>query len=322
MRNTWGRLRAGATPAEVRVLAFACAATGGMAGVAAAVPFSPTAPTRLNVTLLVLGMLLAGGLRLAGSRTPVAAVHAVVVVASLCVTVAVAASTTPAGTAVTALGFVWVALYSAMFHTRRAMVGHLALIVTGLAAGLVVAGATSPVQTWLFIAATVCVVAGVVNRDVTQLRTRADTDALTGTLSRTAFRSRAERRMAHARRRGERLTLALLDLDGFKEVNDVHGHAAGDRLLADLARVWAAALAPGDLLGRHGGDEFVVLVGEGRPGEEPTLGRLRSADSATWTVGAAHWSGEDFELWLARADEELYRRKRVRTSATPRLAGG
>jgi GGDEF domain-containing protein len=310
-----GRLTARAAPGEVRVLALACAAAGGMAGFAAVVPFSETAPTRLGAVLCALGLLLGGALRLAGTRTPVAAVHAVVLVATLCVTASVAASTTPFGTAVTALGFVWVALYSAMFHTRRALLGHLAVIVGGLGAGLVVAGAVSPFQTWVFIAATVCVVAGVVNRDVGQLRARADTDTLTGALTRAAFRCRAEQRMADARRRGEQLTLAILDLDGFKEVNDVHGHAAGDRLLADLARGWAARLAPGDLLGRHGGDEFVVLVGPRPRDGESTLDRLRGVGPAAWTVGAAPWSGEDFDSWLARADAELYRRKAGRPAA-------
>jgi GGDEF domain-containing protein len=320
VRSRAGRSRAQASPAEVRVLAFACAAAGAMAGGFAVLPFSATAPTGLNVALLVLGLLLGGALRLAAARTPTAAAHAVVVVATLCVTLAVAASTTPAGTAVTALGFVWVALYSAMFHPRRALLGHLALVVTGLAAGLLGAGAPSPVQTWGFIAATVCVVAGVVNRDVTRLRARADTDTLTGVLTRAAFRCRAEQRMADARRRGEQLTLALIDLDGFKEVNDVHGHAAGDRLLADLAREWTAVLAPGDLLGRHGGDEFVVLAGSGGPAAG-TLDRLRGAGAAAWTMGAVQWSGEDFEQWLARADVELYRRKPSRAGAA-RLARG
>jgi GGDEF domain-containing protein len=270
----------------------------------------------------VLGLLLAGALRVAGTRTPTTVLHAVVLLATGCVTACVAASTTPFGTAVTALGFVWVALYSAMFHSRRALLGHLAVVVGGLGAGLVLAGAVSPVQTWVFVAATVCVVAGVVNRDVVQLRTRADTDPLTGALTRAAFRCRAEQRMADARRRGEPLTLAILDLDGFKEVNDVHGHAAGDRLLADLAHGWAAELAPGDLLGRHGGDEFVVLVGSGPRDGTPTLDRLRRVGVARWSAGVAAWSGEDLDGWLVRADAELYRRKAGRAAARGSASGG
>ncbi len=312
MRGTGGLLGAGASRAEVRVLAFACAVSGAMAGFGAVAPFSATAPTGLNATMCVIGLLLGGALRLAGARTPVAVVHAVVVVVSLCITACVAASTTPAGIVVTAVGFVWAALYSAMFHSLRALLAHLALIVSGLAGGLLVAGAASPVQTWAFISATVCVVAGVVNRDVRQLRARADLDALTGALTRAAFRCRAEQRMAQAQRRGERLTLGLLDLDGFKEVNDVHGHAAGDRLLAGLAREWATALAPGDLLGRHGGDEFVVLVRSAQPGEQSTLDRLRSTGPTGWTVGTAEWAGEALEAWLARADADLYHHKRSR----------
>jgi diguanylate cyclase (GGDEF)-like protein len=68
--------------------------------------------------------------------------------------------------------------------------------------------------------------------------------------------------MAVALERGHRIAIGYLDLDGFKEVNDSLGHAAGDRLLQVLAARMAAALRPNDLLARLGGDEFVLVLEE------------------------------------------------------------
>ncbi len=303
-----------ATPGEARVLARACAVAGLLAGVFAVLPFSPTAPAALNAAFCALGLALATALWWWRDRLPAAAAHAVVVVASLCVAGAVAASTTPAGIAVTAVGAVWVTLFSAVFHGRRAMLGHLALVLGGLGTGLLAAGATSPLHTWAFIGVTAAMVGGVVNGDVGRLRDRADLDTLTGALTRAAFRARAESAMAEARRRGEPLALVLIDLDDFKQVNDVHGHAAGDRVLAELTVQWRTGLRACDLLGRHGGDEFVVLLrAASADSARETVDRLRAITSAgAWSAGLAPWSGEAFEEWLAGADADLYRHKHSR----------
>ena len=310
-----GRARHGAraTSAEVRVLALGCAVAGLLSGFAAVVPFSDTAPTELAAMLSVVGLTLAGALARHRDDAAAGVAHAVVVLATLCVTACVAASTTPAGTAVTAVGFVWVALFSAVFHGRAAMTAHLATILAGLATGLLAAGATSPLQTWAFLGVTTCLVAAVVNGDVGRLRRRADVDALTGALTRGAFRLRAEAAMARARRGGHELTLVIVDLDDFKLVNDSLGHAAGDRLLADLTRDWDDVLGPRDLVGRLGGDEFVVLLHAPAQGARQTLSRMRETPTGSrWTAGVAPWSGDDFEAWLAHADEDLYRRKHAR----------
>jgi diguanylate cyclase (GGDEF)-like protein len=90
-------------------------------------------------------------------------------------------------------------------------------------------------------------------------------DSLTGLANRTLFAewvAHAQRRV----RRGGRLSVLLLDLDGFKAVNDSLGHAAGDRLLVLLAERLRGAVEPGDLVARLGGDEFAVLVEAAGPG--------------------------------------------------------
>ncbi|MCX7097560.1 MAG: EAL domain-containing protein [Methylococcales bacterium] len=84
-------------------------------------------------------------------------------------------------------------------------------------------------------------------------------DALTGLPNRVLLADRLQQAMAQALRRGQRLALAFLDLDGFKAINDSHGHEAGDQLLVALANRMKQALREGDTLARLGGDEFVAI---------------------------------------------------------------
>ncbi|HRJ23823.1 MAG TPA: EAL domain-containing protein [Thauera sp.] len=92
-------------------------------------------------------------------------------------------------------------------------------------------------------------------------------DALTGLPNRALLRDRLEQAIAQARRREQRVAVAYLDLDGFKLVNDQHGHALGDRLLKQFAGGMRAALREGDTIARLGGDEFAaVLVDVGEHG--------------------------------------------------------
>jgi diguanylate cyclase (GGDEF)-like protein len=86
------------------------------------------------------------------------------------------------------------------------------------------------------------------------------TDLLTGCLNRRGFFERAVGAIGQARRAGEVVAVAMLDIDHFKTINDRAGHAAGDAVLARLAGSIAADLRPGDVFGRLGGDEFALLL--------------------------------------------------------------
>lgn len=95
-----------------------------------------------------------------------------------------------------------------------------------------------------------------------RLRHQATHDALTGLTNRWLFNEYLRQAIALAQRDGRRVALLLLDLDGFKTVNDTFGHAVGDKLLVDVARSLAAHVRASDVVARIGGDEFVVLLRE------------------------------------------------------------
>ena len=94
------------------------------------------------------------------------------------------------------------------------------------------------------------------------LRFVASHDPLTGLFNRNIFNERLQQALAQAARFERSLSLLFIDLDGFKLINDTHGHNAGDALLGELAARLRTTLREGDVIGRMGGDEFVVLIEE------------------------------------------------------------
>ncbi|MFN3303178.1 MAG: diguanylate cyclase [Roseateles sp.] len=117
---------------------------------------------------------------------------------------------------------------------------------------------------------------------IAQLRVASDTDFLTGLPNRRAFAARAAELLAQARRHGRPVALIVFDLDHFKRINDQHGHPAGDAVLRAVADLARAQVRQGELLARHGGEEFVVLAADCRPDEAEQLAeRLRQTLAAT-----------------------------------------
>jgi diguanylate cyclase (GGDEF)-like protein len=148
-------------------------------------------------------------------------------------------------------------------------------------------------------------------------------DGLTRLYNRRAFLEIAEREAARARRAAGPTAALMLDLDHFKRVNDSHGHAAGDRLLADFAERLRGAVRGADIPGRYGGEEFCVLL-PGATVEEAAVvaERIREAVAArplgglvqavTMSAGAAGSTYSDCSVdeLLAQADAALYAAKR------------
>ncbi|PWC30751.1 ligand-binding sensor domain-containing diguanylate cyclase [Teichococcus aestuarii] len=151
----------------------------------------------------------------------------------------------------------------------------------------------------------------------------AGTDPLTGLLNRRRFAERAAQILAEAEHGGPGFALVLFDLDRFKQLNDTHGHNAGDAALVGFCRLAARLCRPQDLLGRHGGEEIMLLVpGCDASGGRAIAERIRAAQAenpvsweggrlmVTVSGGVAAWQrGESLEALIHRADAALYAAK-------------
>ncbi|MFN3713253.1 MAG: diguanylate cyclase [Alcanivoracaceae bacterium] len=150
-------------------------------------------------------------------------------------------------------------------------------------------------------------------------------DALTGLYNRRHFIERLEEVIALAERSGETFYLALIDLDHFKQVNDRHGHHAGDAILQRFADLARQTLRRSDVLARYGGEEFIVLFPEGSGKDiAEVLERLRQNFAeqphddllpglrVSLSAGLTAWQrGDDADSLTRRADEALYEAKRL-----------
>jgi diguanylate cyclase (GGDEF)-like protein len=148
------------------------------------------------------------------------------------------------------------------------------------------------------------------------LRSLSDTasrDPLTGLINRRGWDGLLAKEMAISRSRRTPLSVAIVDLDRFKDFNDVHGHRAGDRLLREAAGAWTAAIRHGDELARWGGEEFTLLLPDcGGAGALEVVERLRSSTPGgqTCSAGVAAWDGTETAIELfERMDEALYAAK-------------
>jgi diguanylate cyclase (GGDEF)-like protein len=149
----------------------------------------------------------------------------------------------------------------------------------------------------------------------TRLERTARTDALTGLPNRRAWDEELEREIRHASRSETPLCVALLDLDYFKQFNDLNGHLAGDTHLKEAASVWRSRLRGADLIARYGGEEFAVLLtATDALQADQVIETLRPSVPREETVsaGIAQWDGAESGTELfARADAALYEAKRT-----------
>ncbi len=143
-----------------------------------------------------------------------------------------------------------------------------------------------------------------------QVRDMARHDALTGLPNRRALEEQLPQAMARARRAVSPLSVAILDIDHFKNYNDTHGHLAGDEVLRACARAWDSALRAEDTIARFGGEEFLVLLPDTAPAEAAEIVerlRERTPMGQSCSAGLAYWDhAESIDDLLARADQALY----------------
>jgi diguanylate cyclase (GGDEF)-like protein len=159
-------------------------------------------------------------------------------------------------------------------------------------------------------------------RRYTDLEDLAYRDELTELPNRRGSSRQLEVLISRARRHGHQLALLLIDADLFKAVNDDHGHAAGDVVLREVAHRLRERMRREDLVGRWGGEEFVVALPETTPDAAAAVAEsLRAAIAGTpieahgaalhvtVSIGVAAWIGEDLEDVVDRADRALYAAK-------------
>lgn len=161
-----------------------------------------------------------------------------------------------------------------------------------------------------------------------ELAQQAETDHLTGLLNRRGFLRAVERGLAFQQRHGGKAAMVFVDLDGFKAVNDMHGHPAGDEILRAVARVLRENCRTSDVVARLGGDEFALVLWRcdreagakkiaalaQRMVQPPDLSGAGIAASIGMVVLGG---GESPEAALARADAEMYAQKRRREAKSP-----
>lgn len=164
-------------------------------------------------------------------------------------------------------------------------------------------------------------------------------DPLTGLANRRHLYATLDREIDRVTRAGESALLLMLDIDHFKQVNDTHGHLAGDLVLQSVARTLNACVRPMDTVARYGGEEFAlvlpscqaqfgtVIAERVRRSIETTAIRISPVEQIYITVSiggafALQWIRSTKQLWVERADQQLYQskqagRNRVRIEAQP-----
>ena len=309
---------------KARALAALFAAGTALSWLSLLLPHDPNIDTAGSMTASALGIPVAIGLLLVGSRLPGWVFHVLLAAGTATVTFGVFLGHGGPASVTTGVLYVWVALYGCYFFPWRQAGLHVCLAGVLYAVVLVLEGTPSPGSTWVMIMGTVVVTGMVLGWLSHQMRAMAHTDMLTGLPNRLALNGLLAREIARAQRSRRPLCVAVLDIDGFKGVNDTHGHQAGDRVLIGLSDRWRATLRTTDILARYGGDEFVVVLPACTVhGATDVLSRLIASSKPGASVGVATWSpGDTPDLMLARADDALYeakRRGRNQVVALPQL---
>ena len=223
--------------------------------------------------------------------------------------------------------YIWSFLLAANHLSRRQIAFQYALMAGTYGAALaLLAEPQNQVTAFVTMCAMVALVVAVVvrlregnRRLVRQLRETATSDSLTGALNRGAFEAQLRAERARSQRHGRPYSVAIIDVDHFKQVNDAHGHAAGDAALARLASLVREHTRAGDVFARVGGEEFALLLTDtdlnGAVSVAESLRGLVRRETAydhvplTVSIGVAAAGTGAADVMLA-ADRALYGAKR------------
>jgi len=288
------------------------AAGGSLALLSLAVPHWHIAHPTEAAVVAALALPTAALLYLFAEHVPEVAIHALLVVASVQLAAGVYFLGPGAASAVAGCYFTWISIFAFYFLPTRQAVAHLAFMGLAYAIALWVVHARGGPGQWIVTMGTAAVGGLVVGTLVRRLREQAATDALTGLANRRSWEDTLERELARAWRQHLPVTVAVIDLDQFKAVNDRAGHQAGDRVLMEVSAAWGNVIRDEDVLARPGGDEFGLVLPNCAQSEAlQILDRLRKkTPEMTFSAGLACWDdSEHADSLMERADLALYRAK-------------
>ncbi len=298
-------------PAPVWAIALIYGVGGAMCLFAAAFPVSKTAPVTLVTVFGCFFLLSSAALARFGAGLSPRGLQIAALAGTVCNSILVANCTTAYGAALNSFAYLWIGIYAGQFFELRPARIQAGALVVASGISLWLCGLPGTFTAWTLVAGSSVLATEALARLNNRLRAQLVTDPLTGLLNRAGFVTASEHVRAIADRGGIPVSIAVIDLDEFKQVNDLQGHAAGDELLIGLGHEWRRVLRGTEVLARYGGDEFALtLAGANLIGATEVLHRLRLASSADWSAGVVEWRrGESLDRAMARADEDLYRAK-------------
>jgi diguanylate cyclase (GGDEF)-like protein len=251
-------------------------------------------------------------------RLPASAYPWLLATVTIIVTILVAAAGAYSAMVSFSFFYTWVVLYAVLFFSPLVVAVQVVLVAVCYGVAMTLYDNSeidllTPFEPMILVS--VMATTGTVFAMLARARDASEIDSLTMVLNRRGIDRVLDDALTAGPEGREPLIVAMVDVDHFKSINDEQGHAAGDRVLTELAQAWRTVMRPGDFLGRMGGDEFLVGLPDcSRTDARKILERLRTAapEGVTCSLGAASWQlGNSASMLVSNADAALYQAKNL-----------